>query len=192
MALIKIKQINNLQTELDTLTDGIVDLSVDSKDTSVLVVASGDATTKADAAESAANTYTDNGIIAASIDSKDTSVLAVVAGNLAGASIDSKDASVLAAAESYADGLESTMDGRVTAIEGVILEDNEFFTERFTAGGLSYTVANSVQDNNVSLVWAFVNGIHVQVASVSGTTVVLSNPGYTISGDTVTIKYQGA
>jgi len=62
-------------------------------------------------------------------------------------------------------------------------------TESFAGNGLVYTLANAVQEGQVSLVDAFVNGSRVFAASITGAAVTLSTPGYSIdSEDTVKHK----
>ena len=108
MALIKIKQVDGLQTEVNKI---VTETIIDSKDASVLAAASSDAADQITAASidskdasvlSAASGDASDQIAAASIDSKDASVLSAASGDasdqIAAASIDSKDASVLAAA----------------------------------------------------------------------------------------------
>ena len=94
---------------------------------------------------------------------------------------------------SHANSLDVVMDGRVDTLEAAIIEDDEFVVQTLTGGGLSYTLANAVQDNEVELVWAYVNGVSVEVASVTGAAVVLANPGYAIDvNDTIKFHYQSA
>jgi len=83
------------------------------------------------------------------------------------------------------------MDGRVGDLEAAIIEDDEFAVETFTGSGTDYVLTTAVQDDEVELVWAYVNGVSVEVQSVTGTNVVLANPGYAIdAGDTVKFHYQ--
>jgi len=96
---------------------------------------------------------------------------------------------------SHANSLDVVMDGRVDTLEAAIIEDDEFFVETFAGTPVlgPYTLANSVQDNEVELVWAYVNGVSVEVATVSGTQVTLATPGYAIdANDTVKFHYQSA
>ena len=96
------------------------------------------------------------------------------------------------------DGLSSihtSIDTRIGLVEAAIIEDDEFIVESFNgvSVGTGYTLTHSVQDNEEELVWAYVNGLSVEVATVSGTSVTLANPGYTIdSNDTVKFHYQKA
>ena len=153
MALIKIKQIENLSSELSGLSTDIV------------------------AAESTA---------------------IVVAGSLDTVLETALSADIVAAestAISHANSLDVVMDGRVDTLEAAIIEDDEFFVETFAGTPVlgPYTLANSVQDNEVELVWAYVNGVSVEVATVSGTQVTLATPGYAIdANDTVKFHYQSA
>ena len=76
------------------------------------------------------------------------------------------------------------------------MEDVQQFVESFEGNGLTYNVANGIQDMNSKLVSAFVNGHRVEVAPAgamdASTLVTLVNPGYVIDGDdTVVIVYQG-
>ena len=114
-----------------------------------------------------------------------------------GASIDSLE--VALAAEITAtnsdvtriDAKDLAQDGRLTALEGYIMEDAEQFVESFTGSGLTYTVANSVQDDNVALVNVFINGHRANVSTVVGAVITLVNPGYTIDADdSIVINYQ--
>ena len=157
MALIKIKQVENLSSELSGLSTDIL------------------------AAESTAI------VIAGSLDTVQTTALEAYA--------DSAESDAIVAANAYADSLDVLMDGRVDTLEAAIIEDDEFFVETFTGSLVlgPYTLANSVQDNEEELVWAYVNGISVEVASVSGTQVTLTTPGYAIdANDTVKFHYQSA
>lgn len=81
----------------------------------------------------------------------------------------------------------------ITALEAVIMEDNEERVESFTGNGLVYNLEFAVQDGNKNLVEAFVNGHRVTVTSLANQDKVvnLAAPGYTIdNGDTVVITYQ--
>ena len=92
---------------------------------------------------------------------------------------------------------DTALDGRVSTLEAVILEDNEFFTEKFAGDPAgNYIVGNAVQDNDADLVWVTVNGqdVSTHILSVSGTTVRLKDIsfiGYAIDAqDEVVIRYQ--
>ena len=114
MALIKIKQVLDLQTNLDNLANATTDLSVDSKDASVLAAANAALTgasidSKDTSVLAAAESFATSSDVALSVDSKDASVLSAAGTALTGASIDSKDASVLVAAENYADAADTAL-----------------------------------------------------------------------------------
>ena len=131
MALIKTKQVQGLDTQLGLKMEqsNLDALSVDSKDTSILALASSSATnlsvdskdtsilalaTAADTAQSVdskdtsilalADSAAENYVIDESVDSKDTSILALATAADTAQSVDSKDASVLNAANNYTDG----------------------------------------------------------------------------------------
>ena len=88
---------------------------------------------------------------------------------------------------------DTSLGNRVTTLENTILADDEFNTEEFT-GNLAlgpYTLANSVQDDDPDLIWAYVNGLSIGIDTVSGTDVTLEDPGYTIdANDTIKFQYQ--
>jgi hypothetical protein len=88
--------------------------------------------------------------------------------------------------------VETSINTKVTSIESALMQDFEMFEESFTGTiSLTYVLAYAVQDNNKYLVKAYVNGIKTTVASVSGTSVVINNPGYsTDANDVVVITYQ--
>ena len=205
MALIKIKQVDQLQTELDKI---VIEGSIDSKDDSVL---------------DAASVETSNQIVAASIDSKDDSVLLAASvetsNQIDAASIDSKDDSVLAAAEDYANGLEASMDVRVSTLEAAIMEDFDQITIRDTFGSLATSDAITSVDSGANddtltitlasgkeiqdpdgtnakpgdLVDVYINGVHAPIDLVATTTAIIQTDpvGFGIdSGDMITIKYQ--
>jgi polyhydroxyalkanoate synthesis regulator phasin len=89
------------------------------------------------------------------------------------------------------DALEVAHDARLDALEGYIMEDVQMVEEFKTGNGLSYTLDFNVQDDNKSLVNAFVNGHRVKVSSVEGTAIALVTPGYVIDeDDTVVFVYQ--
>ena len=72
-----------------------------------------------------------------------------------------------------------------------IIEDDQMAVETFNGAAFSYTLANPVQEDQVSLIDVFVNGHRVFVATVSGANVELSNPGYEIDAqDEVVFVYQ--
>ena len=61
------------------------------------------------------------------------------------------------------------------------------FVETFVGAGFIYDMANPVQEDQVALVSAFVNGHKVEVSAVAGPNVTLANPGYVIDGDDVVV-----
>jgi hypothetical protein len=76
---------------------------------------------------------------------------------------------------------DTALDGRVSTLESVILEDNEMFVQVFTgiaapSANYAFTLTGSkvVQDNNKALVSVFINGVQAPVASVSGGTVTIT------------------
>jgi hypothetical protein len=165
MALIKIKQVDGLTGDLSTLTSADSSLTTRvSTEESVRASADGSIDTRVSTAES------DIDVLEGDVNSIDTRV--------------STEESVRLAAD-------NSLDSRVDTIESTIIEDNEFIVEKVTganipAGGLSgYTLTSgAVQDNETELVWAYVNGQSVEVASVSGgNSINLVDPGYTIDGD---------
>ena len=228
MALIKIKQVSGLQTEVNKIVE-LADIS--SRDTLIEGNAASDATTKANTAESnavatassdattKANTAESNAIAAAG--SRDALVLsdaqgyantaesnAVATADTAAGSRDalvlstadtaagSRDALVLSTADTAAGSRDALITSRVGHLEGVILEDNEMMVESYPGlafgSQLDYSLVSPVQDNNVYLISAFVNGLRVEVASVDPMGLVtLANPGFAIdSNDTIVIAYQ--
>jgi len=194
MALIKIKQVSGLQTEVNKIVE-LADIS--SRDTLIEGNAASDATTKANTAES-------NAIAAAG--SRDALVLSDAQGYAntaesnavatADTAAGSRDALVLSTADTAAGSRDALITSRVGHLEGVILEDNEMMVESYPGlafgSQLDYSLVSPVQDNNVYLISAFVNGLRVEVASVDPMGLVtLANPGFAIdSNDTIVIAYQ--
>ena len=89
------------------------------------------------------------------------------------------------------DGEDTAMKGRLVTLEASIMEDDQVAVETFAGAGFTYTLANAVQENQAALVDAFVNGHRLSVTSVTGASVVLANPGYTVdSADEVIFVYQ--
>ena len=89
------------------------------------------------------------------------------------------------------DSLETAHDSRLDSLEAYIMEDFEVVEESKAGNGLSYTLGFAVQDDNKTLVNAFVNGHRVLVNTVSGTSIALVTPGYEIDeDDTVVFVYQ--
>ena len=87
--------------------------------------------------------------------------------------------------------VDAGLNTRIVALEGFIQEDTQESVEKFVGGGLSYTVAQPVQDDLVALVDVYVNGHHVEVESVAGNLINLVDPGYAIDADDVVlINYQ--
>ena len=213
MALIKIKQVSGLQTEVNKIVE-LADIS--SRDTLIEGNAASDATTKANTAESnavatassdattKANTAESNAIAAAG--SRDALVLSDAQGYAntaesnavatADTAAGSRDALVLSTADTAAGSRDALITSRVGHLEGVILEDNEMMVESYPGlafgSQLDYSLVSPVQDNNVYLISAFVNGLRVEVASVDPMGLVtLANPGFAIdSNDTIVIAYQ--
>jgi len=209
MALIKIKQVENLSSELsglstdilaaestaiviagslDTVQTTALEAYADSAESDAIAVAGSLDTVQTTALEAYADSAESDAIaVAGSLDTVQTTALEAYA--------DSAESDAIVAANAYADSLDVLMDGRVDTLEAAIIEDDEFFVETFTGSLVlgPYTLANSVQDNEEELVWAYVNGISVEVASVSGTQVTLTTPGYAIdANDTVKFHYQSA
>ena len=183
MALIKIKQVENLSSELSGLSTDI--LAAES--TAIVIAGSLDTVQTAALEQYADDAESDAIVIAGSLDTVQTAALEQYA--------DDAESDAIVAANAYADSLDVLMDGRVDTLEAAIIEDDEFYVETFTgvSVGTGYTLSNSVQDNEVELVWAYVNGHSVEVATVSGASVTLANPGYTIdANDTVKFHYQGS
>jgi len=167
MALIKIKQIDNLQTELN-------DLSTD------ISTGVSEAKSYADSLDADQSTDILNGVSEAKsyADSLDADQSTDIVNGVS-------------EAKSYADSLDAVMDGRVDTLEAAIIEDDEFVVETKTGNGLGYALTSAVQDDEVELVWAYVNGVSVEVAAVTGTAVELVDPGYAIdAGDRVKFHYQ--
>ena len=71
------------------------------------------------------------------------------------------------------------------------MEDVQMLHETFEGAGLEYTLSNPVQDNNINLVEAYVNGHRVPVGAVAGANIQLATPGYDIDAeDKVIFVYQ--
>ncbi len=88
--------------------------------------------------------------------------------------------------------LQNSVDSLELLIGNDVVTEDDFKVESFagTPNLGPYTLATAVALNEAALVAAFVNGLHVSVASVSGTSVTLSDPGYTIAEeDTVVFRY---
>ena len=205
MALIKIKQIENLSSELSGLSTDIVaaestaivvagslDTVLETALSADIVAAESDAIVAAGSLDTVLETALSADIVAAESD-------AIVAADSLDTVLETALSADIVAAEStaisHANSLDVVMDGRVDTLEAAIIEDDEFFVETFAGTPVlgPYTLANSVQDNEVELVWAYVNGVSVEVATVSGTQVTLATPGYAIdANDTVKFHYQSA
>ena len=94
--------------------------------------------------------------------------------------------------ETSVGSLETAHGDRLTSLEGYIMEDVQMYVESFVGNGLEYALAHGVQDLNINLVTAFVNGHKVEVSGFAGSLIALANPGYVIDADdTVVITYQG-
>jgi len=86
---------------------------------------------------------------------------------------------------------DGQQDGRLDALEGLIMEDTQELTEVFAGSGVTYTLSNPVQDSNKNLVHAYVNGLLVPIETVVNAVVTLSPLEYTIiAADNVTFTYQ--
>ena len=194
MALIKIKQIENLSSELSGLSTDI--LAAES--TAIVVAGSLDTVLETSLSADIVAAESDAIVAAGSLDTVLEGELQTYAGSLDTVLETALSADIVAAestAISHANSLDTVMDGRVDTLEAAIIEDDEFFVETFTGSLVlgPYTLANSVQDNEVELVWAYVNGISVEVNTVAGTQVTLITPGYAIdANDTVKFHYQSA
>ena len=162
MALIKIKQVSGLQADLNLkmVQADLDNLSVDSKDASVLAAAGADAGDQ---------------IIAASIDSKDASVLAA-AGNYTDTElgnydtttvVNSKDASVLAAAGNYTD----TQLGSYDLTTSVDSKDASVLAAASADAGDQIT-AVSIDSKDASVLAAAENYTDTQLGSYDLTTSV--------------------
>jgi len=87
--------------------------------------------------------------------------------------------------------ISAELSNMVASIEEAFVTENLIVTESWAGAGLSYTLLNSVEDNNVELVSAYINGLKVLVASVEGNAVTLVSPSYSVdSTDTVVFQYE--
>ena len=121
MALIKIKQVDGLQADLNLkMVQADLDaLSVDSKDASVLAAASSSATNlSVDSKDTSILALATDADTAQSVDSKDTSILALATDADTAQSVDSKDTSILALANGDAQGYvdAESVDSKDTSI----------------------------------------------------------------------------
>ena len=86
---------------------------------------------------------------------------------------------------------DSALSGRIDTLEATIQEDNEQFVDKFIGAGFTYTLTQPVQDDNIALINAYVNGHRVELATVAGVQVDIANPGFVIDADdTVIFVYQ--
>ena len=92
----------------------------------------------------------------------------------------------------YAEGsIDTKYSTAVASIEAAFVNENDIVTESVTGSGYSYTLTNSVENSNSNLVYAFVNGLRVEISSIAGANVTIANPGYTVdSSDTVVFQYE--
>ena len=217
MALIKIKQVDGLQTEVDKIVelslissrDSLIDLAAQDyasdAQSAAEATASADATAKANAAESNAVATADT-----AAGSRDTLVLSdadTAAGSRdtlvlsdADTAAGSRDTLVLSAADTAAGSRDAlivasagNLEVRVGDLEDKLIEDDEFFVESLPGSDIGpYTLSRIVHEDEVELVWAYVNGVSVEVEEVNGQDVTLRNPGYDIDADdTVKFHFQG-
>ena len=161
------------------------DISTNADDIDALEASVGSVDTRVSTAESGISTNADDiDALEASVGSIDTRVSTAESGISTNAGdIDALEASV------------GSIDTRVLSLEAVIIEDDEFFVQNFagTPNLGPYALNHSVQDNEVELVWAYVNGVSVEVATVTANSVTLVTPGYAIdANDTVKFHYQRA
>ena len=212
MALIKIKQVENLTTDLSTLTS--VDVSLESKISTDIAAAvfdiDGDISsidTRVSgvednlSTESSTRLSADNSIVTA-FEAADSSIDTRVSGVEDNLSTESSarlsaDNSIVTAFEAA----DSSIDTRISGLEAVIVEDNEFFVETFAGNASEITVnANNeieikleenVQNDLRGLVWVFINGIYAPVNEVSDDKVTLSELNYSLdANDIVKVQYQ--
>ena len=199
MALIKIKQVDGLQTEVNKIVEvaeinskdtSILALataadaaqSVDSKDTSILGLATASVTdlsvdSKDASILSLADSNAENYVIDASVDSKDTSILALATAADTAQSVDSKDASILVAANAYADAIEADLHNYSEEVATFNAPNDFGINGNFDLAGGDYEV--------------YVNGLHVKQTDYTlapGGNIVFTGLSYTVdSADEVVI-----
>ena len=205
MALIKIKQIAGLSTDLSTLTSA--DLSLETKISTDILAANVDLSSDIQAvADDLATEISDREAGDATLSTnlsaevvRATGVEDAISSDLATEISDreSGDATLstnLSAEVVRATGVEDGLDSRISTLEDTIMadiEEDEVVLQGNASLSLDFSVAHPIQDDNADLVKAFVNGVKVEVGSVNGTTVSLIDPGYDIDdNDTVVIFYQ--
>ena len=211
MALIKIKQVDDLGNQLTNLGTSITDVQSNAISTaaSLDVVLEGELQTYAASLdtvlEGELQTY------AASLDT-------VLETGLS-ADIVAAESDAIVAAVSHADSLDVIMDGRVTDLEAAIMEDFDQITIRSTFGSLATldeitSVDNGTNNDTLTIVLAggkaiqnpdgtnakpgdlvdvYINGVHapINVGDTTTTSIQTVSVGFEIDNDDViTIKYQ--
>ena len=171
MALIKIKQVDGLQADLNLkMVQADLDaLSVDSKDASVLAAASSSATNlSVDSKDTSILALATDADTAQSVDSKDTSILALANGDAQGyvdaESVDSKDTSILALANGNAQGYvdAESVDSKDTSILAVA-----------NGNAQGYVDAESVDSKDTSIL-ALANSVGTNLSVDSKDTSILA------------------
>jgi hypothetical protein len=137
-------------------------------------------TSRALAAETSLDTYADgiSAELSNAIDAQNTTITDEIS-----IEVDNREAADAA--------ISAELSNMVASIEEAFVTENLIVTESLPGAGLSYTLLNSVEDNNVELVSAYINGLKVLVASVEGNAVTLVSPSYSVdSTDTVVFQYE--
>lgn len=98
------------------------------------------------------------------------------------------------------ESVDTLLDGRISTLENVIVEDNEFLVEEFAGDAANITggqgakvieLSQNIQGDLRGLVWVFINGVYTPIDSVSGKNVTLDALGYDLDAtDIVKVQYQ--